>query len=125
MKKRYIFTSVLVLIFAFLVLEELYYTGCYDMPEDEAIAMINRILTNKSKRSKRGEIVFGYKLQDMEYAKYEKMLGKKGDGFNYVALTYEERDTRKAAFKAMIIETCEVHWVKETQTGVPSTPSKH
>ena len=105
----YIFSLIILVIFG-LFYYEVNNSECYKLQENDAKSMINNILKSKHEKSNDGTITFGYNYTDLVYSKYEVISGKKGDGFNSVDLTYNDKIKKTPLLKVSIFENCGLHW---------------
>lgn len=86
-------------------------THCYDLSEDDARTMVDRILKHKIERSGGSEILFGYDPAQIKFESFTRGQGKKGDGYNSVEVLYVDAEEDLPLFVARIYETCEVEWL--------------
>ena len=102
----------LVSIFAVLLYFQLSNRDCLNIPESEAVDMINRVFESKQNQASSNGYISEHKLQNLRYSHEKSREMDTDSDLGYVELQYNKAN--KKALVAVIYSNCEIQWINGT-----------
>ncbi len=100
-------------IFAALVYFQQSNRDCLNIPEIEAVGMINRIFADKQYRAPSNGSIFEHKLASLQYSHEVTREMDRNNSLGFVELQYNNKANKKALM-AVIYSNCEIQWINGT-----------
>ncbi|MCA3908355.1 hypothetical protein JKP30_21525 [Vibrio vulnificus] len=103
----------LISIFAVLLYFQQSNRGCLNMPEPEAVDMVNRIFANKQNQTSSDGFIFEHKFESLTYSHEQSRETDSDSSLGFVELQYKDNASKKVIV-AVIYSNCEIQWINGT-----------
>ena len=104
---------IVIFVFATLFYSQVSSRDCLDIPEPEAIEMIDNIFRSKNYNDASDGVIFGNLLSEVEYSRELNREPESDKNLGFVELQYNSKLSGQPKLSAVIYSNCEIQWVKK------------